>query len=570
MTLSNNSAGADAPSEASSDGPAKPGMLSPLRHKAFAELWGANIASNMGGIIQGVGAAWLMTTLNPSPQMVALVQFANVAPIMLLSLVAGALADLYDRRLIMLSSQIFMAVISVALTVFAFLGHMSPWALLLFTFLIAAGQAIQLPAWQSSISDQVPRNELAGAVSLNAFGFNVGRSVAPAIGGAIVAALGAATAFAINAVSYIGLILALHRWRPEFPKAQLPKETLHRAIGSGMRYVSLSPAIIGVTLRALAFGILGAALWALMPLIARNVLQGGAMTYGAIFGAFGLGAMTSALLITRLRERHSSDVLVNASTAAYGIGTIVAGVSPFLPLTVLATTLAGAAWVLALASLNVAVQMSSPRWVAGRAIAIYQMALFGGLAIGSALWGAIATHAGLSEALVAAGALMVVSLLWLMRFKMPSMEGASLDPWSRKRVLPEPLLAVGPRSGPVMVSIDYNVATEDAPAFVEAMHEMGRIRRRDGAQRWSLAQDIDNPDIWTEHYHSPTWLDHLRRIQRPTVADEAAHAKVLSFHRGDPPVIRRLLEQQTDEPPRTAPAARPAGPDIIQDPTPNA
>ena len=224
MTLSNNSAGADAPSEASSDGPAKPGMLSPLRHKAFAELWGANIASNMGGIIQGVGAAWLMTTLNPSPQMVALVQFANVAPIMLLSLVAGALADLYDRRLIMLSSQIFMAVISVALTVFAFLGHMSPWALLLFTFLIAAGQAIQLPAWQSSISDQVPRNELAGAVSLNAFGFNVGRSVAPAIGGAIVAALGAATAFAINAVSYIGLILALHRWRPEFPKAQLPKE----------------------------------------------------------------------------------------------------------------------------------------------------------------------------------------------------------------------------------------------------------------------------------------------------------------------------------------------------------
>jgi len=542
-------------------------MLSPLQHKAFAELWAANIASNMGGIIQAVGAAWLMTTLNPSPQMVALVQFANVAPIMLLSLVAGALADLYDRRLIMLIAQIVMAVISAALAVAAYLGFMSPWVLLLFTFLIAAGGAIQLPAWQSSISDQVPRHELAGAVSLNAFGFNVGRSVAPAIGGAIVAGLGAAFAFAVNAFSYIGLIVALQRWRPDIPKSTLPKETLHRAIGSGVRYVTLSPAIIGVTLRAAMFGILGAALWALMPLIARNVLHGGAMTYGAIFGAFGLGAMASALLITRLRERYSSNLLVNSSTAAFGIGTVIAGVSPFLPLTILATTAAGAAWVLALASLNVAVQMSSPRWVAGRAIAIYQMALFGGLAIGSALWGVVATHAGLTETLCAAGALMVLSLVWLMRFKMPRLEGASLDPWQRTRILPEPLLAISPRSGPVVVSIDYNIASEDAAAFVEAMHEMGRIRRRDGAQRWSLAQDIDNPDIWTEHYHSPTWLDHLRRIARPTVADEAAHARVLSFHRGEAPVIRRMLEQQTAAPPRTSLAARP-GPDIIQDPTP--
>lgn len=561
MALSNNSAGAAAPSGE----PAKASMLSPLRHKAFAELWAANIASNVGGIIQTVGAAWLMTTLNPSPQMVALVQFSNVAPIMLLSLVAGALADLYDRRLIMLSAQIAMAVVSAALAVFAYLGHMSPWALLAFTFLISAGSAIQMPAWQSSISDQVPRHELAGAVSLNAFGFNVGRSVAPAIGGAIVAALGAATAFAINAVSYLGLILALHRWRPEVAKSNLPKETLHRAIGSGVRYVSLSPAIIGVTMRAAMFGILGAALWALMPLIARNVLHGGALTYGAIFGAFGLGAMASALLITRLRERYSSDLLVNSSTAVFGIGTIVAGVSPFVALTVLATMAAGAAWVLALASLNVAVQMSSPRWVAGRAIAIYQMALFGGLAIGSALWGAVATHAGLTETLCVAGALMVLSLVWLMGYKMPSLEGVSLDPWVRTRVLPEPLLAVSPRSGPVVVAVEYNIAHDDVTGFVEAMHEMGRIRRRDGAQRWSLTQDIDNPDIWTEHYHSPTWLDHLRRIARPTVADQAAHAKVLSFHRGDAPVIRRMLEQQTDEPPRSA-APRP--PDIMQDPTP--
>ena len=160
---------------------------------------------------------------------------------------------------------------------------------------------------------------------------------------------------------------------------------------------------------------------------------------------------------------------------------------------------------------------------------------------------------------------MAVSLLWAARFKMPSLEGAALDPWNRPRTLPEPLLAVAPRSGPVVVAIEYKIAHEDAPAFVEAMHELGRIRRRDGAQRWSLTQDIDHPEIWTEHYHSPTWLDHLRRIARPTIADEAAHARVMSFHRGGAPVIRRMLEQQTDEPPRSA---APRSPDIIQDTAP--
>ncbi|MET0547587.1 MAG: MFS transporter, partial [Caulobacterales bacterium] len=314
MALLDNKKGLDA---SQPPAPSGSGMLSPLKHKVFATIWFANLASAFGGVIQSVGASWLMTSLDPSPTMVALVQASAVAPMMILSVVGGALADIYDRRMIMLITQIFLAIASAILAVIAFLGPMSPWTLLTFTFLIGVGAALYTPSWQASIPDQVPRSDVAGAVSLNAFAFNISRSLAPAVGGAIIAIAGAFAAFAINAVSYLGMIWALAKWRPEIPKSDLPHESLHHAIGAGLRYVSLSPAINSVLIRSVLFGFGAAGIWALMPLIAHDLLKGGPMIYGIVFGAFGAGAMGGALMTARLRARFRSDVIVNYSVAAF-------------------------------------------------------------------------------------------------------------------------------------------------------------------------------------------------------------------------------------------------------------
>jgi MFS family permease len=531
-------------------------MLSPLQHRAFAVLWIANLVSNIGGVVQSVGASWLMTSLDPSPHMVALVQTAAVSPIMILSVLGGALADIYNRRTVMLTAQIFMAIASAALAIIGFLSPIDPWHLLVFTFLIGAGGAIHAPTWQSSISDQVPREELSGAVSLNAFGFNVARSVAPAIGGAVIAFAGAPAAFALNAVSYLGLIAALFRWNPKIPKATLPHEPLHRAIGGGLRYISMSPTIIAIMARALMYGFCGGALWALLPLVAHDLLRGGPLTYGALFGLFGIGAMSGALLNVRLRVQIKNDSIVNFGTAAFGLASIVAGFSPWVFLTLPVMCIAGASWVITLSTFNVSVQMSSPRWVAGRTISVYQVAVFGGLATGSAVWGFVAGRFGLAETLIGAGVLMLLTLLTAPHLKMPSVEGLALDPWTRQ-TFNEPVLEMHPRSGPIAVMIEYEVDPAESQDFLVAMQEMGRIRRRDGARRWTLTQDIDHPALWVEHYHSPTWLDHQHRQMRPTIADEAARERVLRFQKpGSRPVVHRLLERPSPHALREASLAR--------------
>ncbi|MET0544685.1 MAG: MFS transporter, partial [Caulobacterales bacterium] len=339
------------------------------------------------------------------------------------------------------------------------------------------------------------------------------------------------------------MIWALAKWRPEIPKSDLPHESLHHAIGAGLRYVSLSPAINSVLIRSVLFGFGAAGIWALMPLIAHDLLKGGPMIYGIVFGAFGAGAMGGALITARLRARFRSDVIVNYSVAAFATGAIIAGFSHWIMLTAIGTFMAGVAWVLALSTFNVAVQMSSPRWVAGRSISIYQMAVFSGLAIGSAFWGFVGNTVGLPGALCLSGLFLLSSLGAALKFKMPSLEGAALDPWTRRQ-MSDPVLELTPRSGPIAVTIEYIVDADNAHDFVVAMQEMGRIRQRDGARRWTLTQDIDNPELWTEQYRSPTWLDHLHRQTRPTVADESARAHALSFHKGETaPVVHRMIER---------------------------
>ena len=523
--------------------------LAPFHSRVFAMIWTASLISNFGSLIQAVGASWMMTSIAPSADMVALVQASTTLPIMLLSLPSGATADIWDRRLVMLVAQVLMLIVALALTVIAYMGQVTPWSLLTLTFLLGCGTALYGPAWQSSVGEQVRRPDLASAVALNSLSFNIARTAGPAIGGIIVAKAGPPVAFLINGLSYVALIVVLMLWRRPKPTPFLPPENMLMAMGAGIRYARLSPEIRTVLIRGVVFGVLGSSIWALMPLIARDLIGGNAVTYGVLLGAFGSGAVLGALSSTSLRKRYTNEVIVRAATVGFGTSSLVTATSSWHALSMLALMLGGASWVLALSTFNVTVQTSSPRWVVGRTVSIYQMVTFGGLAIGSWLSGLVATQFGLVICLASSGTLMAVSAVLGRKLPLRQPEGLNLDPsrtWSSENQAQLDRLI---DTGPVVVTVEYRIAIDAGEPFRLAMHELRRIRRRDGAKRWSLMQDMAAPEIWIERYHSPNWVEHLRRHHRFTVSDREIERKALDFHLGpDAPHVRHLIERRTDQP----------------------
>ena len=534
--------------------PAEPTALSPLRYPVFRAVWSASFLSNFGALIQSVGAAWLMVSIAQSADMVALVQASIALPVMMLSLVAGALADNRDRRVVMLGAQVFMLAVSVMLAAVAWAGLITPWLLLLFTFLIGCGSAFNAPAWQASVGDMVPRTELPGAVALNSLNFNIARSAGPAIGGAIVAAAGAAAAFAANAVSYLALIVVLARWRPVRPRELLPRESLAAAMAAGIRYVSMSPAIRNVLLRSAIFGAGASGLVALMPVVARDLHNGGPLVYGLMLGAFGAGAVAGAIGAARLRREFSTETIVRVACIAFAMAAAIAGLSARLPVTMAGLLLAGAGWVLALATFNVAVQLSAPRWVVARALSLYQMAAFGGIAGGSWLWGVVAAREGTMFALLACAAVLLAGAFFGAWRPLAQSEDLDLDPWRRWEE-PQTAVPVVQRTGPVVITIEYAIREEDQMRFLAAMSERRRIRRRDGALNWRLLRDLSDPELWVERYETPTWLDYLRLNNRMTRNDAVVPESLRAMHRGpEAPRVRRMIE-------RPAAAPRAAGPE---------
>lgn len=536
---------ADHPAEDTPSAPERSSPFVPLRQPIFRAVWFASLSSNFGGLIQMVGASWLMTSIATSPDMVALVQASTTLPVMIFSLAAGALSDNYDRRRIMLTAQGFMLAVSILLAVFAWLGLITPWLLLAFTFLIGCGTALNNPAWQSSVGDMVPRRDVPAAVTLNSVAFNIARSVGPAIGGAIVAAAGAVAAFVINAFSYIALIVVLARWQPPRIERLLPRETLWIAMGAGVRYIAMSPNIRSVILRAFAFGFGGIVALALLPLIARDLVHGGPLTFGILLGAFGAGAVAGAFVSARLRRMLSTEALVRLTFAAYAGAVVLMALSSMTWLTMLGLCVAGACWVLTLSTFNATVQLSAPRWVVGRALALYQMAAFGGMAAGSWAWGWATLHLGPGKALLVSALALLGGAALGLRYRLPPLEELNLDPLSRWR---EPKVAVDiePRSGPVIVTIEWIIREEDVVAFLNAMSERRRIRRRDGARHWTLLRDLTDPTLWIERYDSPTWVEYVRQNQRVTQADAEIGERVRALHAGpNPPVVHRMIERQT-------------------------
>ncbi|WP_174195404.1 MFS transporter [Neorhizobium sp. AL 9.2.2] len=531
------------------DLPDRISTLAPFRLPTFRMIWIASIASNFGGLIQAVGAAWMMTAIASSQDMVALVQASNALPIMLFSLVAGALADNYNRRSLMLTAQVFMLTVSIALTVFAYLGLLTPWLLLMFTFLIGCGTALNNPSWQASVGDIVPREILPTAVTLNSVGFNITRSVGPAIGGAIVAAAGAAAAFAVNAMSYFAIIYALVRWKPQRADDSLPRETLLRALSAGLGYVAMSPNILNVLLRGLLFGLTASAILALLPIVARDLVSGGPFTYGIMLGAFGIGAVAGAIANARLREKFSSEWIVRFAFVGFAASSAVIGASTNTTVTVIALLFPGACWVLALSLFNTTVQLSTPRWVVGRALSFYQTATFGGIAAGSWMWGLLSENFGASVALSIASLAMLVGALVGWRMPLPQFGDVNLDPLNRFNA-PLLSLALQPRSGPIVLQIDYLIGEADIPEFLTLMARRRRVRIRDGARQWALMRDLEHPDVWTETYHTATWADYVRHNQRRMQMDAEIWDAIRKLHQGEEePKVHRMIERQTIPPP---------------------
>ena len=517
--------------------------LEPLRERIYRRIWTASILSNFGQLILGVGAAWEMTRLTASAALVALVQTALMLPIMLVSVPAGAIADMFDRRKIAITGLSFATLCAAVLTTLAFNGLTTPWILLVFCSLIGAGVALYSPAWGASIPEQVTPEHLPAAIALGSISYNLARSFGPAVGGVIVLAAGASAAFLTNSLAYLPLLLAFLLWQRKQVAPRLPPERIDRAIVAGVRYAIHSAPVRAAMARAFSFGLAGAAGSALVPLVARNLLKGNASTYGLLLGCSGMGAVVGALLVSKTRERLSADQAFRLCACISGLVMLVIGLSRFLTLTAAAMALIGMSNMLAIALLNVSVQLSVPRWVAGRALASFQASLTGGVALGAWMWGQLAAQRSIQIAFLASGAALILTPLIALFMPLRPLTPADSETIDLGTD-PEVALAITGRSGPIAIEIDYRVDPAEARQFYDVMLKLQRARLRNGAFEWSLARDLSDLELWTERYHLPTWLDYCRLRGRFTHADHALQAAADAFNRDRPARrVRRRLER---------------------------
>lgn len=513
---------------------------SPLSRSLFRALWIAAIASNVGTWMQNVGGVWLMTSLSPSPILVALMQTATSLPVFLVGLPAGALADILDRRRFLLFWQGWMLVVAVALGVCTWLNWMSPWLLLTLTFVLGLGAAMSAPAWQAIIPELVPRSELSAAVALNGAGFNIARAVGPALGGFVVAATGPAAVFLLNATSFLGVMVVLYRWRRVHRPSALPAERLVGAMRAGVRYVRYAPALQTVLIRTAVFISCGSALWALLPLVARQELQLGAVGYGALLGCLGAGAVLAAVYLPKVQQRISVDQLLIVSTLVFAIATLVLAYIHQVFVVGLALMAGGFAWLLIMSSLNVATQTTVPAWVQARSLGVYQLVFQGGLAIGSAVWGLVAQQAGNQIALLSAAIGLGLGLLAVGQYRLAAGEKLDLTTsahWTEPVVIHDP----HPEAGPVLITVEYHIDPARSQEFTHLMHQLRITRKRDGAIRWGIFYDTANPSRYIETFVVESWAEHLRQHERSTVTDQMLEQQIRTFLNGKPAIVSHLI-----------------------------
>ncbi len=497
---------------------APPSAWSPLRNALFRSLWIATIVSNVGTWMQDVGAGWLMTSLSSSPSLVALVEAADSLPVMLLALPAGAIADIVDRRRLLIAVQLYLLVTAGMLGILTAFDLMTPWTLLGFTFALGVGAAVVMPAWAAIVPDLVPADELPSAIALNSIAINISRAIGPAIAGVLVAAVGAWLVFVLNALSYVGILWVLARWRREHHRSTLPAERFLGAIRVGLRFVTHTHALQVVLIRGIAFFVFASATWSLFPLIVRKELGRGPETYGFLLTCIGVGAVAGAMLLPRVRAKLSRDALVAGASALYAVAALLLAHVQNLALLAVAMLATGVAWISILSALQVSAQLTLPPWVRARGLAAFVVVFMGGMALGSILWGQVATRIGIPAALTIAALGMAIAIGITWRFKLGQHQVRDFTPsldW------PAPVLAETPEpdSGPVLVTIEYRVKADKRAEFVGAMQAVREMRLRNGAYFWELVHDSADLSRFLECFMDESWLEHLRQHERASVAD---------------------------------------------------
>lgn len=516
------------------------GPFGTLRQPVFAVLWGATVLGNIGSFMRDVASSWLVTDLSASPTAVALIQTAATLPVFLLAIPAGVLSDILDRRRFLIFVQLVLASVSGTLLVLSHTGALTVEYLVALTFVGGIGAALMGPTWQSIVPELVPRADLRNAVALNSLGINIARSIGPAAGGLLLASFGAAAAYGADVLSYVFVIAALLWWKRPAPVDSGLSEGFAGAFRAGMRYARASQELHRVLLRAAVFFLFASSVWALLPLVARQILSGGAGFYGVMLGAVGAGAIVGAVLLPRLRERLDADGLVLTASLLSALVMLALALGPPKWLGVLLMLLLGAGWIIALTTLNSVAQAVLPNWVRGRGLAIYLTVFNGAMAGGSLGWGLIAQELGVPWTLICGAAGLSFVALAFHRIKLPAGEAdlQASNHW------PEPLATtpIAHDRGPVMVQIEYRIRREDRPGFLRALERLSMERRRDGAYAWGITEHTGEPERLMEWFLVESWAEHLRQHQRVSHADADLQNEAIRFHIGPgKPVVHHFL-----------------------------
>jgi predicted MFS family arabinose efflux permease len=514
----------------------------PFRHRTFTVIWIATVVSNIGGWMSSAASGWLMTSLDSSPFIVAMVQVATSLPMFLLAIPAGALSDIVDRRKFLLAGELFIMASSVVFAVLVSRHLITPGSLLLMTFITSAGSAMTGPPWQAVVTVLVPKADLPPAIALNSAGVNVSRAVGPALGGLVVSALGIAAPFWIDAFSNAGVIAGLWGWQPPAKeRTRLPPERFGSAVRAGLRHARYNPHLTATLVRAAAFFLFASAYWALLPLVARQQVNSGPALYGVLLGAIGAGAVGGTFMLPRLKARLGADGLLAAGTMGTALATLVFGLSRNSSITVVASLVAGVSWIASLSVLNVSAQVALPDWVRGRGLAVFVTVFFGSMSLGSVVWGEVGSLAGVTLALLvaAAGALLAIPLSW--RWKLQTGAGVDFSP-SMHWATPITTHEIEEDRGPVLVTVEYHIDPKNRAAFLRALWRYSQERRRDGAYQWGLFEDLSADGRFIETFMTDSWLEHLRSHERVTKADRILEQIVYRFQvDGKTPKTTHLL-----------------------------
>jgi MFS family permease len=501
----------------------------PLRNRVFRDLFIAQFVSNLGTWMQSVAAQWFLVEAHSSDAVVALVQTASLGPTLLLALFAGVLADLFDRRRLLIFVQWYAVIVALILAVMTYLGRLTPTSLLMFTLAIGLASALAAPAWQAIQPEVIPRDQIPAAATLASVSVNIARVVGPAIGGIVVAVAGPAAVFAINAISFAGIIFALRAWKRPRQVPPLEREHISQAIVTGLEYSRHSPIFRRILLRAALFVFPASALLALLPVAAAHSWHLGAGGYGVALGAIGFGAVLAVAVPAPLRQKASPNALLAVCATAYGLAALAvawlpfAAAAPFL-------VLSGMAWLITLTTLNAAAQLHLPQWVRARGLSIYLLVFTGSQAVGSFLWGVVATQAGRDTAMIWSAVLLGIAAL--------SVTVLGLRPSTGKlnrdisRAWPSPMIVFEPcpNDGPVLVTVRYRVPEAKRPDFVDAMSAVRRSRLRTGGHSWRLYRSLEDPDMVLERFTVPSWSEFARqRAERWLESDHDAAAKAVGY-----------------------------------------